>query len=171
MLVSLNRYFVRFLLLMAAVYWRAIYLDFRRRYEVSPGFRFNGKNILLYGDGRIVLGECSYIGGNSTVQASLGCSVVIGWGCHISSNVRIFTESMRADSDLRIKPVPSKSGDVLIGDACWIGANVLVNPGVRIGENSVVGANSVVVKDIPPNEIWGGVPAKLIRKKSFQLHE
>lgn len=74
---------------------------------------------------------------------------------------------MCADSDLRIKPVPSKSGDVLIGDACWIGANVLINPGVEIGRNSVVGANSVVTKDIPPNEIWGGVPAKFIRKKKY----
>lgn len=79
MLASFNRHFVRFLLLITAVYWRAIYLDFRRRYEVSPGFRFNGKNILLYGNGRIVLGECSYIGDNSTVQASAGCAVIVGW--------------------------------------------------------------------------------------------
>ena len=165
MLAHLNRYLVGFLLKVVAAYWRFIYFEFRRRYEVSPEFRFNGKNILLYGDGRIVLGANSYIGDNSTVQASAGCSVRVGEGCHVSSNVRIFTESMVADSDLRIKPVPSKTADVVIGDACWVGANVLINPGVSIGENSVVGANSVVVKDIPPNEIWGGVPAKLIRKK------
>ncbi|WP_171016266.1 DapH/DapD/GlmU-related protein [Pseudomonas sp. F(2018)] len=165
MWVSLNRFLVRLLLVINAAYWRVIYLEFRRRYEISPEFRFNGKNILLYGNGRIVLAGNSYIGDSSTVQSSVDCNVEIGSGCHISSNVRIFTESMKADSDLRVKPVPSKTGDVVIGDACWIGANVLINPGVSIGENSVVGANSVVVRDIPPNEIWGGVPAKLIRKK------
>lgn len=165
MWVSLNRFLVRLLLVINAAYWRVIYLEFRRRYEISPEFRFNGKNILLYGNGRIVLAGNSYIGDSSTVQSSAGCNVEIGSGCHISSNVRIFTESMKADSDLRVKPVPSKTGDVVIGDACWIGANVLINPGVSIGDNSVVGANSVVVRDIPPNEVWGGVPAKLIRKK------
>ena len=165
MLVSLSRYLVRLLLASSAVYWRIVYSEFRSRYDVSPGFRFNGKNILLYGDGQIELGESSYIGDSSTVQASAGFCVRIGRGCHISSNVRIFTESMNADSDIRIKPVPSKTGNVMIEDACWVGANVLINPGVSIGENSVVGANSVVVKDIPPNEIWGGVPARCIRKK------
>ena len=165
MLVRLNRCLVRLLLAVVATYWRIIYVEFRARYEISSDFRFNGKNILLYGDGRIVLGENSYIGDNSTVQASTDCSVRVGSGCHISSNVRIFTESMRADSNLRVKPVPSKTGDVIIADACWIGANVLINPGVCIGENSVVGANSVVTQDVPPNEIWGGVPARLIRKK------
>jgi len=57
----------------------------------------------------------------------------------------------------------------LIGDACWIGANVLINPGVTIGENSVVGANNVVTRDVPPGEVWGGVPAKFIRKKKSGL--
>ena len=53
----------------------------------------------------------------------------------------------------------SNSGEVLIG------ANVFINPGTTVGENSVVGSNSVVTKNIPPFTIYGGVPAKLIRKK------
>ncbi|WP_392891499.1 acyltransferase [Pseudomonas migulae] len=165
MLSIANRLLVRILLALSALYWRVIYSELRARYDVSPGFRFNGKNILLYGDGDIGLGENSYIGDNSTVHASSGFNVKIGVGCHISSNVRIFTESVKPDSDFRVKPVPAKAGDVTIADACWIGANVLINPGISIGENSVVGANSVVTRDIPPDEIWGGVPAKLIRKK------
>ena len=58
-----------------------------------------------------------------------------------------------------------KKGDVIIGDYCWIGANVFINPGTTVGENSVVGSNSVVTKNILPFTIYGGVPAKLIRKK------
>lgn len=147
------------------VYWRIIYRSFRNKYSISPSFDFNGKDILLYGDGEIMFAENGYIGDRSTVQASRGCCVFIGAGCHIASNVRIFTDSAIADSDFSVKPVPVKRGDVLIGDACWIGSNVLVNPGVKIGVNSVVGANSVVTKDIPSGEVWGGVPAKFIRMK------
>jgi maltose O-acetyltransferase len=168
MLSKATSILVRVLLAFSAVYWRLIYAEFRSRYDISPTFRFNGNNILLYGNGMIQLGENSYISDNSTLHASCGHRVKIGVYCHISSNVRIFTESVQADSDLRLKPVPTKSGDVVIADACWIGANVLINPGVTIGENSVVGANSVVTRDIPAGEIWGGVPAKLIRRKRQQ---
>lgn len=161
-----NRSMVRLFQFLRSGYWRIIYSDFRYRYSIAPDFRFNGQGILLYGGGDIVLGSCSYIGEHSKIQSVEGCVVRIGAGCSISSNVRVFTETSLADSDFRIRPVPSKRGDVVVGDACWIGANVLINPGVSIGENSIVGANSVVTRDVPENEIWGGVPAKLIRKKN-----
>jgi acetyltransferase-like isoleucine patch superfamily enzyme len=45
----------------------------------------------------------------------------------------------------------------------WIGCNSVVLPWVRIGRNSVVAAGSVVTKDVPPDEIWGGVPTRFIR--------
>ncbi|EKF9070797.1 acyltransferase, partial [Vibrio cholerae] len=61
--------------------------------------------------------------------------------------------------------IRTKSDDVYIDDYSWIGANVFIGPGVKIGRNSVVGANSVVTCDIPDNQIWGGVPARLIRTK------
>jgi maltose O-acetyltransferase len=147
------------------VYWQVIYNSFREKYSISPEFSFNGKDILLYGDGDIHFGANSYIGDRSTVQASKGYSVSIGASCHIASNVRVFTDSAIADSNFLVKPVPVERRNVKIGDGCWIGANVLVNPGSVIGENSVVGANSVVTKSIPPGEIWGGVPARFIRKK------
>ena len=52
--------------------------------------------------------------------------------------------------------------DVVIEDCVWIGANSIVLPGVRIGRGSIVGAGSVVVKDIPPMVIAAGNPAKVI---------
>jgi maltose O-acetyltransferase len=121
--------------------------------------------IRFYGDGQINIGPSSYIGELSSLQATVGYSINIGKGCKVSHNVRIYTESGLPDYDLSIDNLPQKYGDVNIRDFCWIGANVFINPKVTIGENSVVGANSVVTKDIPPFEIWGGVPAKLIRKK------
>ena len=50
-----------------------------------------------------------------------------------------------------------------IGDGCWLGARVLVLPGVKVGNGSIIGAGSVVTKDIESNVIAAGVPAKVIR--------
>lgn len=155
----------KFLTLPLDLYWQTVYLKFRNVYQIDKSFRFNGHEILLYGEGKIVCGEGSYIGDRSTLHSALGHEINIGRGCQISSNVRIFTQTAIADADFSIKPVPSKFGNVMLGDYCWVGANVLINPGIEIGRNSVVGANSVVTKNVPSNEIWGGVPAKLIRKK------
>ena len=56
------------------------------------------------------------------------------------------------------------SAKVVIKDNVFLGMNTIVLKGVTIGENSIVGAGSLVVKDIPANEIWGGSPAKFIKK-------
>lgn len=53
---------------------------------------------------------------------------------------------------------------VTIEDNCWIGAGVTICPGVTIGENSVIGAGSVVVHDIPANSVAVGNPCKVIRE-------
>lgn len=57
-------------------------------------------------------------------------------------------------------------GKVKIGHACFIGANSVICKSITIGDNSIVAAGSLVNKDIPANEIWGGVPAKFIRKRN-----
>lgn len=56
-------------------------------------------------------------------------------------------------------------GHVHIKKNAFIGCNTVILHGVTIGENSIVGAASVVTKDIPDNEIWGGCPAHFIRKR------
>ena len=145
------------------------YIEFRTKYQISHSFRFNGKDILFYGDGIIICGDDSYIGYYSTLQAAKNCVISIGKNCAISHNVRIYTSSRIADQNLNQSKdnILSKSGDVIIEDGVWIGANVFINPSIKIGFNSVIGANSVVTKDVPPNSIVGGVPAKLIRLKSI----
>ena len=54
---------------------------------------------------------------------------------------------------------------IVIEDKVWIGINSTILPGVKIGYGAIVGAGSVVTKDVPPYAIVGGVPAKLIRKR------
>ena len=56
-------------------------------------------------------------------------------------------------------------GDTMIGNDVWIGAESMIMPGVRIGDGAVIGARSLVTKNIGPYEIWGGNPARLIKKR------
>lgn len=136
----------------------------QNKYNIHNSFRFNGRGILFYGDGKISIAENSYIGSYSTVQADIGCSVKIGKEVQISHNVRIYTSTQNADDDFEFNRQKIFS-NVIIEDYAWVGANVFINPGVRVGRNAVIGSNSVVTKDVAEFEIVGGVPAKHIRFK------
>ena len=64
----------------------------------------------------------------------------------------------------KLEDLPLK-GDTVVGNDVWIGQNVTVLPGVHIGDGAIIGANSVVTKDVPPYCIVGGNPARFIRKR------
>lgn len=68
----------------------------------------------------------------------------------------------KATPDLTDLPL---KGDTVVGNDVWIGQNVTVLPGVHIGDGAIIGANSVVSKDVPPYHIVGGNPIKIIRKR------
>lgn len=148
-------------------YQEKIYEKYREKYDLSDSFKLSGKGIRFYGEGKIKCGENSYIGELSTIQSSPGCEVSIGNGCAISHNVRMYTYTNISDQDFSKENKESVKASVHIKDYVWIGANVFICPGVTIGENAIVGANSVVTKDIPSNAIYGGVPAKLIKMKNI----
>ncbi|MEO5844595.1 MAG: acyltransferase [Caldimonas sp.] len=150
---------------MRSACWSAVYRSYRHRYDVSPGFRFNGCGIQLYGPGRIELGEHSYIGELSTIQAATSRAVRVGRLCRISHNVRIYSETASADNDFRQGENDVISADVAIGDGVWIGANAFIGPGIAIGDNAVIGANSVLTRSVPADEIWAGIPARFVRRK------
>lgn len=150
---------------------RERYDTFRKKYNISNSFYFNGTGISFYGNGKIFCGENSYIGSLSTVQAYDNCMVMIGNKTRISHNVRIYTQSGVSDQDFSKEEKEIKTGNVIIGDYVWIGANVFINPGLTIGINSIIGANSVVTKDVPPFSIVGGVPAKIIKYKTIKISE
>lgn len=106
----------------------------------------------------ITLGEYTYINMNCTFlddgKITTGREVMFGPG------VVVATVGHPVRPDLREYMY---TDPVTIGDRCWIGANVTICPGVTIGENSVIGAGSVVTKDIPPNVIAAGNPCRVLR--------
>jgi len=93
-------------------------------------------------------------------------SIEIGNNCLIAANCQILDGSGHDlsfdDVDNRINTTGNAS-PIKIDDSVWIGANSIILPGVKIGRGSVISANSVVVKDIPPMVVAGGNPAKIIK--------
>jgi maltose O-acetyltransferase len=91
-----------------------------------------------------------------TMKVKIGSNVLFGPGVHI------YTATHPLDKIERRTVENSKP--VTIGNDCWIGGQVIICPGVTIGFGSVIGAGSVVTKDIPEDSLAVGNPAKVIRK-------
>lgn len=87
--------------------------------------------------------------------------IIIGDGVLIGHNVVLATLNHDIDPRKRSTMHPAP---IVIGNNVWIGANATVVPGISIGEGAIVAAGAVVTKDVPPNVIVGGVPAKIIKK-------
>ncbi len=109
----------------------------------------------------ISLGENFYANYNCII---LDCAEVkIGDNVMLAPNVSIFTAGHPIDAEKRNQgweyAIP-----VSIGNNVWIGGNTVINPGVNIGENTVIGSGSVLTKDIPSNVIAAGNPCKVIRE-------
>ena len=92
------------------------------------------------------------------------CLVTIGARTLIASNVSLYSGTHPLDPDVRNGTRgPELGKEIHIEEDCWIGGNVTILPGVRIGKGSVVGAASVVTKDVPPYTIVAGNPARKIK--------
>ncbi|MGN0399322.1 MAG: sugar O-acetyltransferase [Blautia sp.] len=89
--------------------------------------------------------------------------VIIGDNCQLAPNVAIYTAGHPVHPDSR-NSAYEYGIDVTIGNNCWIGGNTVICPGVHIGDNVVIGAGSVVTKNIPDWSIAAGNPCKVIRK-------
>lgn len=112
------------------------------------------------------------IGNNVSVQqfCHIGCidKIIIEDGVLIASRVYISDHSHGDTSSESLLMAPnqrklSSKGPVIIKKNVWIGEGAAILPGVTIGENSIVATNAVVTKDVPPNSVVAGVPAKVIK--------
>ncbi|WP_245640210.1 sugar O-acetyltransferase [Paenibacillus dakarensis] len=108
----------------------------------------------------ITVGDNFYANTNCTI---LDCAkVTIGNNVLMGPNVSLYTPNHAKDADERIAGY-ERSLPINIGDNVWISGSVTIIPGVTIGDNTIIGAGSVVTKDIPANVIAAGVPCRVIR--------
>ena len=139
----------------------------KSKYDIHPSVRW-ADGTLIFGPGSISIGARTYLGHNCHVSSyPEPAKIVIGQCCAISHSVHIRTSNYPRVPDFKDAfDMPSEWSNITIGDYCWIGAHVYINAGVTIGDNCIIGANSVVTHDLEPNSVFGGVPARLIHKKS-----
>jgi len=96
------------------------------------------------------------------LNADIGGKIKISENCIIGPLVIFRTANHKFSEINKLKRLQGHEiGDILIGKNVWIGANVVILPGVSIGENSVIGAGAVVTESIPKNSLAVGVPAKV----------
>jgi len=116
---------------------------------------------------RVVIEDRTRIGHFSIISCvrdvHIGKNVITGAGAYISDNLHEYE-----DITLPIKAQPTIFKDsVYIGDDTWIGVNVAIM-GAKVGKHCVIGANSVVTKDIPDYCVAAGIPAKVIKRYNFE---
>jgi acetyltransferase-like isoleucine patch superfamily enzyme len=138
------------------------------RLEVGEHTLFEPNVWITVGDeARVRIGSGTFL--NLGVMVAALELVEIGSHCMFANGCFVTDSNHRYDDP--DKPVPwqgfDSKGPTRIGDNVWLGANVVVTSGVTIGERSVIGANSVVTRDIPPYSIAAGAPAKVLRAVTY----
>jgi len=171
---------------------RMIFGNYGRNVYIFPGVHIQRSRFISIGD-NVTIGRDTDIYVHRPRSDSKDCIIRIGNNVHIGShniigartsiiledNVLIGPHVMIGDHSHRYEniEVPVKmqetteGGPVRIERDSWIGANVFILPNVTVGRHSVVGANSVVNRDISPYSVAVGAPARVIKKYDFNLKE
>jgi acetyltransferase-like isoleucine patch superfamily enzyme len=166
--------------------WRRMLTPAGRRWE-TDGPVFLGKGLELQAGrrGRIRFGRFAWIGDGTKIrchegEVAIGAKTVLGQECTISAyrRVRIGEQCVVADRAMFIdfdhgvvdveRPIRVQGiykREVEVGSNVWVGYGACVLRGVRVGDNSILGTNSVVTRDVPANAVVGGVPAKVLRMR------
>ncbi|KAJ9639411.1 hypothetical protein H2201_002928 [Coniosporium apollinis] len=118
--------------------------------------------VIDYGT-NVRVGPGAFINFNCTILDT--CLVTVGARTLIGPNVSLYSGTHPLDPELRNGTQgPELGKEIHIGEDCWIGGNVVVLPGVRLGRGCVVGAGSVVTRDVPDFHVVAGNPARVLRK-------
>jgi len=171
-----------------ARYWRFLVFKLRNPHIVTEGFVFLGRGVTLEarrGFGRLILGRWVHIGSGNTIRCHEG-TLRIGDKCVFGKdntvNAYLDIEFGAAtivadwvyvcdfdhvfdDVTVPIKDQGIAKSPVRIGPDVWLGTKVTVLRGVTVGQGSVVAANAVVNKDLPPFSVAVGVPARVVRDR------
>ncbi|MEO3854816.1 acyltransferase [Acrocarpospora sp. B8E8] len=134
------------------------------RVELGPRAHLEG-SVIVQGGGRFVLGANSFVGSLSVI--GVNDSVVVGANVMIAQAVSIRdTDHRAADAGAPMIGQGIETAGVVIEDDVWIGHGAVVLRGVRVGRGAIVAAGAVVTRDVPPDTVVGGVPAKVLRVRA-----
>ena len=145
----------------------SLFFPFLRNLFVKSYLKKCGKNIRV--KNRAEISPRSKVGNNSELgtRCMVQANVEIGDNVIMGPDVKIYSRNHKTD---RIDtPIQEQGKEILetkIGNDVWIGANVIILPGVVIGNHSILAAGSVVTKNIEEYSLVGGSPAKLIKKRT-----
>lgn len=135
----------------------AIYRSFGMKADkvgILGGCRFIAGLNLTIGDGTFINQGCLF---DAEGAITFGTNVAVGPGCHFLTSTHAISNDPKARAGVvHIEPV-------FVGSGAWIGAGARILPGVTIGNGAVIAAGSVVTKDVLPNTVNAGVPARIMR--------
>jgi acetyltransferase-like isoleucine patch superfamily enzyme len=125
--------------------------------SIQMGCRFlNGRKVFI-GDRNVINFGCLFDGRHYSIR--IGADVSIGPEATL----------LTLGHDPQSPHFADKGGDIVVGDRAWIAYRAIILPGVTIGEGAVIGAGSVVTKDVEPYTIVAGNPAEIVKKRSRAL--
>jgi acetyltransferase-like isoleucine patch superfamily enzyme len=166
--------------------WRRLLTPAGKRWRSEgPFFLGRGLELKVEPRGEIRFGRFVWIGDGTKIRChegvvEIGAKTVMGQECTISAyqRVRIGEQCVIADRAMFIdfdhgvveveRPIRLQGiykRDVVVGSNVWIGYGACVLRGVQIGDNSIIGTNSVVTRDVPANAVVAGIPARVIRMR------
>lgn len=122
-------------------------------YVIPPVYANCGLTNVHVGRNVVINFNCTFVDDG---EIFIGDDCMIGPGCNLATSIHPISPRLRRHKLQYNKPIH-------IGNNVWFGAGVTVLPGVTVGDNAIVGAGSVVTKDVPSNAIVAGNPARLIR--------
>tara|TARA_R110000764_G_scaffold126511_1_gene214119 strand:- start:5826 stop:6359 length:534 start_codon:yes stop_codon:yes gene_type:complete len=148
-----------------------------KEYQIGKNFH-SGRGVQIWGKTKIVIGDNFYIGRYSQIECNttIGDNVIIGNFAALvgkyDHNYKQIGVPIRLSSQIRSCDYNwlGVDSEVVIEDDVWLGYGVIVISGVRICKGSIVAAGSIVTKDIEPYSIYGGNPARFIKKR-FTINE
>jgi acetyltransferase-like isoleucine patch superfamily enzyme len=175
---------VRYALL--ALRWAYLKLRLRGRLE-TDGLCFIGPGVRLEIErgAKLKLGRWSWLGHGTKIRVhegavEIGAKTVLGQECTISAfqHISLGRECIVADRVMLIdfdhgvveveRPIRMQGiykRDVRVGHNCWVGYGACVLRGATVGDNCVIGANTVITRDVPDNAVVAGAPARIIRMR------
>jgi acetyltransferase-like isoleucine patch superfamily enzyme len=166
--------------------WRRLLTRAGRRWRTDgPLFLGRGLELEIGRQGRVEFGRFVWLGDRTKIRChegrvEIGEKTVMGQECTISAyqRVRIGEQCVIADRAMFIdfdhgvveveRPIRRQGiykRDVVVGSNVWVGYGACILRGVSVGDNSIVGTNSVVTKDVPANAVVAGIPARVIRMR------